>query len=121
MAKTLYSQVFENLAKQLGSQYHDLLDAERKQQKTEDGEVKDYCRFDCEVRRNVGLSGLSRCRFSVKIAGTNLPVNREDISKTDYLIRFSNLSVSWVSSDRTIFFKADSAEVIRAEEEILDL
>ena len=86
-------------------------DEREKKDKEGDGiEVEKFIKIGVEVPR--GNGELSRKRFYVKIVDGALNVTQSDVDENVYMVKFTNLSISYVDSGRQeVYFKADGYEM----------
>ena len=55
-----------------------------------------------------GANPFARCRFSVKIPDEKLKLSEEELENDDFLVVFQGLSVSYIDSKGTVYFRAES-------------
>lgn len=72
-------------------------------------EKQDFIKVECEVQRNQGA--YSRIRFSVKVPDGRMKVNPEDL-ENELLVKFDDLSVSFIDNRGNIYFRASDYTVI---------
>ena len=79
-------------------------DEREKKDKEGDGiEVEKFIKIGVEVPRK---------RFDVKIVDGALNVTQSDVDENVYMVKFTNLSISYVDSGRQeVYFKADGYEM----------
>lgn len=75
----------------------------------ETGEITKFVKAEAEVPK--GFDAMSRCRFSVKIANSELAVTDKQLDEGDYTISFKGLSISYIDTKGNVYFRADSYEV----------
>jgi len=113
--KKFYESMKAIVEQQLKGQAFDLLNAELRTSTNKNGEIEESCRYSCEVQR--GNGSLSRCRFTVKVPGTDLKVNPQTLANDEeFEIRFENLKISFIDPKGNVYFRADSAEVFSLQE-----
>jgi len=71
----------------------------------ESGEVTKSVRIEAEIAK--GNGEFSRCRFAVKIPNGDIKVTEAQLEDADYAVTFENLAVSYIDSQRNVFFRAD--------------
>lgn len=70
----------------------------------ETGDVERFVRIEVEVRK--GNGSLSRLQISVKIPNGELKFKEEDLEKTEYLVFFEELEISFIDSKGNAYFRA---------------
>lgn len=70
----------------------------------ETGDVERFVRIEVEVRK--GNGSLSRLQISVKIPNGELKFKEEDLEKTEYLVFFDELEISFIDAKGNAYFRA---------------
>ena len=113
--KTIYTIMREDVAKKINELKLDLLSNELVESvDKESGEVKRAVKVGVEVAK--GQGAFSRCQFSVKIPDTTkLKVSEKEIEEADFEVFFNDLEISYIDTKGTVYFRATSYEVEKAE------
>ena len=111
MAKRFYDSMVRSACKSLADVSFEVLSAEKAEKiDTDTKEIRKYTKFEVEVPRNV--KQFARTRFSVKILDPgDLPVTDAEIEERNYFVTFRNLSITFISSTRDVYFSADSFQI----------
>ena len=103
--KSIYSVMIRSAEKALNEIPLELLSIEECQTvNKESGEVSKFIRADGEVPR--GSGEYSKIQISVKI-----PDGKLLIKEDDYIVIFHGLKISYIDSNKNVYFKADSYSI----------
>lgn len=109
-AKTIYAALIRYAQRTLNGKFLSLLFAsEGESRDKETGEVTHFARYEVEVPR--GFAEFSRCRFAVKIVDGHKLVPPESLEKTDYLIAFKDLDISYIGNSKNVYFRASDCNI----------
>ncbi len=109
MAKKLYDAMVVELECMLDGNKFDLLSVEQGAKKNEDGSQEPFTRVELEIPKGSGT--FSRCRFSCKLPPIQLKVSEEEL-ENGVVVILSGLKVTFISSQKEIYTKADSIQIV---------
>ena len=108
--KSIYSVMIRSAEKALNEIPLELLSIEECQTvNKESGEVSKFIRADGEVPRGAGE--YTKIQISVKIPDGKLLIKEDDMEKADYIVIFHGLKISYIDSNKNVYFKADSYSI----------
>lgn len=107
MKKSVYEIMKKQTEKALEGMQLELLSlSEGETTDKENGQIQRFVRCEAEVPK--GANPFARCRFSVKIPDEKLKLSEEELENDDFLVVFQGLSVSYIDSKGTVYFRAES-------------
>lgn len=88
----------------------ELLDVEEKEDvNRETGEISKSISVYFEIPR--GNDVFSKCQAKVKIPDGVMKIDRKELEKRDFWVKFENAVVSFINEKGVVFFKADDYEI----------
>lgn len=110
MKRKIFDLIKEEFADKISACPSELLGGEvfenvkRDPEGNDTGEIERFVRIEAEVQKGNGK--LSRLQYSVKIPNGELKFKEEDLEKTEYLVFFEKLEISFIDSKGNAYFRA---------------
>lgn len=110
MAKRLYDALVAELENMLEETTVELLSIEESTKKVDDGTEEQITKAVMEIPR--GNGAFSRCRFPCRLPRIQLNISEEELDE-GVLVCLSGFKVTYISSQREIYTKADAIRIVQ--------